>query len=399
MRVPTRKSIIHTLHHASVAQEPSFGGKNIDDFVEKRRKDSHGVGLVGWSIGGEGNAADPVQLLQLGTAGERIHRPWWDKWFNQYHTDDSLKTNLHTRHHIGSCTKSMTATLIAILIQDGVIPSWDSTLREVLPDLVDCANVYRNVTLREVAAMKAGFPANLDNWFEYENMSIREARKKSIQAALASDPVHAPGSAFLYSNTGFVLLGHVVEAKTGETWEEALATRLFAPLGIDLGKNSEAFVGPLGSDSDPWAHISFFLGYWRIPCDPSKRICDNPRVLGPAGSFSGPMEAMARYYRWHLACELDDEEIINSPLTKENCRELHQNVDGANEYGYGWLCSSHETWGRVCWHNGSNTFNYYCVYLLLDQNLAYVGYTNAGMGKDCKMVNDMIQHLITRDMS
>ena len=58
--------------------------------------------------------------------------------------------------HIGSCTKSMTAVLIAMLVADGTL-SWDAPLARLAPDIADAASPeYRHITLRQLLGHRAG---------------------------------------------------------------------------------------------------------------------------------------------------------------------------------------------------------------------------------------------------
>ena len=60
------------------------------------------------------------------------------------------------RFHVGSVTKSMTATLTARLVQQGVL-SWDTTIAEALPDLAESMDpAYRDVTIEQLLAHRAG---------------------------------------------------------------------------------------------------------------------------------------------------------------------------------------------------------------------------------------------------
>jgi CubicO group peptidase (beta-lactamase class C family) len=350
----------------------AHGAASIDEQISQINADQSGVGLAAWSVNGNGD------LCSIGSAGERIK----DSGEEFIVTGDS-------RHHIGSVTKSMTAVLLAILINDGTIPNgWDSLLQSVLPMATNTA--YENVTLRELCGMLSGIPENPLFWWIYgqqEPQDIRAQRRLAAADALQSTPVHTPGSAFLYSNWGFVLAGHIVEELTDLSWEENLRTRLFSPLGIALGNAPcfADFTGAPNNNVDPWGHS----GTDQTPCNPatSPIVCDFPPVVTPAGLFSGPLAAMAKYFAWHVACHNgsysnDTASTEQNLLPQEACRELHQPANASlGEYGYGWVCTTRE-WanGLTCTHSGSNTLNMYIAWLAFGIDRAFVGFTN-GAGR------------------
>jgi CubicO group peptidase (beta-lactamase class C family) len=110
--------------------------------------------------------------------------------------------------HIGSDGKAMTATLIASLVDRGVL-SWDASLAQMLPDLVDRMRPeYREVTLIQLLSHHAGLPHDVSDTrfidsFYADRRPLPEQRLAYIARALEEPPVAPPGTTFNYSNTGF----------------------------------------------------------------------------------------------------------------------------------------------------------------------------------------------------
>ena len=66
--------------------------------------------------------------------------------------------------HMGSCTKAMTATLIAMLVEQGKL-RWDTTIAEIFPELAgDMDPTYRNVTVDHLLAHRSGLPGSGASW-------------------------------------------------------------------------------------------------------------------------------------------------------------------------------------------------------------------------------------------
>ena len=327
-----------------------------------------GVGLSAWSVDAQGH------LCFLFDAGERIKG-----------SGEPLVTTGDSRQHVGSITKSMTATLVAILIEDGLIENgWDATMEDLLPDLAQDTE-YSAVTLRQLAGMMSGIrdqpsdmlqilTENPDLFTDLDFADLRSFRRAVAIAALRSTPVNKPGTAFSYSSWGYILLGHIIEELTGQTWEEVLSSRLFTPLGINLGTDPESFTGAATGENDPWGHF----GDQQVPCDPSQQDCDVFAVAAPAGTFSGPVAATARYFAWHMHCHNNfaTEESFRQILTQQSCQELHQPVDSSvSSYGYGWYCDDDGN-GFACEHDGSSGLNHFKVLISLEMERAIVAFTN-----------------------
>eukprot|EP00931_Biecheleriopsis_adriatica_P075607 TRINITY_DN49430_c0_g1_i1.p1 TRINITY_DN49430_c0_g1~~TRINITY_DN49430_c0_g1_i1.p1 ORF type:complete len:463 (-),score=36.90 TRINITY_DN49430_c0_g1_i1:115-1503(-) len=345
------------------------------------------VGLAAWSVEGATG-----HLCTDGVAGVRINgepRP--------------LVLTGNTRFHIGSCTKSMTATLLAILIEDGSIPGWDAALGALLPDLA-AGTAYENVTLTQLLGMLSGLAPNPPSWWVYQQQhpnDIIAQRAACTADALASAPQVSPGTAYLYSNWAYLVAGHIIERLSGSSWEELMRVRLFAPLGVHLDEDAAAWTGAPSGPWDPWGHN----GDVQTPCNPATSTwgCDNPPILGPAGTFSGPAAATSAYFAWHLRCHngvLAAAEA--SPLPQAACRALHKPADSSlSDYGFGWTCVA-RTWAGgddslACTHDGSNTINYFVAWLGFGIDRAFLAFTNgAGRsdGADAAMTDAAIGALI-----
>jgi CubicO group peptidase (beta-lactamase class C family) len=266
--------------------------------------------------------------------------------------------------HLGSCTKSMTATLIALLVARGDL-AWDTPLPELLPDVAEHMHLdYLDVTLVELLGHRAGVPntwgpALLAELERSSELPPVEQRAGVVRVMLASAPVHAPREKFLYSNFGFVVAGHVAEVATGKPWEELMQELLFRPLGME-----SAGFGPPGTPTtngrcdQPRGHTDA-----GEPVEPGPDA-DNPLWLGPAGTVHASLADWAKYVQLHLKGERGDVKVGEITLTRETFALLHRPYDGPEpRYACGWVVESRD-WaggdGTALWHNGSNTM-WYCV--------------------------------------
>lgn len=143
--------------------------------------------------------------------------------------DDPIQTADHTR--IGSLTKTMTATLLLQLVQEGRV-SLDDRIDRFVPDAPN-----GSATLRQVADMTSGIPSytaseSFDRKFFADPESVWTPTEL-VDTAKALPPSFPPGQGWEYSNTNYVLLGLVIEKVLAKPIGEVFADRIFTPLGMD----------------------------------------------------------------------------------------------------------------------------------------------------------------------
>ncbi len=129
---------------------------------------------------------------------------------------------------IGSLTKQFSAAGLLLLVQDGKV-SLDDPLSRFLPDYPNGAAITVRELLNHTSGVKSytGIPG-------YMVDPIRKDLTTAQLVAVFKDlPVDfAPGQGWAYNNSGYVLVGAVIEAVTGEPWYRFLDQRLFKPLGM-----------------------------------------------------------------------------------------------------------------------------------------------------------------------
>jgi CubicO group peptidase (beta-lactamase class C family) len=269
------------------------------------------------------------------------------------------------RWHLGSITKSMTATLVARCVDAGLL-SWDQTIGSVLGAAIpDMRDEYRDASFRHLLCHHAGLQANIRgrdfNRYRSDNPDPREERISFARQALQQKPVGPMETSFAYSNNGYVVVGAMLEAILGAPWESLIRERLFDPLGM----TSTGFGAPgtLGVFDQPVGHSSA----WFDILDPhhvGRPFTDNPAVLGPAGRVHASLpDALA-----FLAAHRDRTEL----LREETWRMLHTPPFGG---------TSAMGWGRrgdTLSHTGSNTLWYAGVQIDFARGVGAVAVSNDG---------------------
>jgi CubicO group peptidase (beta-lactamase class C family) len=286
------------------------------------------------------------------------------------------------RWHIGSCTKSITATMIGVLVEQGTL-SWDATVADALPDLVDVMQPdYRDVTMEMLLANRGGIrhewdvPGLWDILWKREGTPVEE-RRKMTEAMLSQSPKVKPGQYF-YSNCGFAIAGHMAEVIVGKPWEQLVRELVFEPLGMQ----SAGFGVPWEGDppTDPWPHKEAGT---LVPPGP---FADNPPSIGPGATVHVSIGDWGKYIIEHLKGLHGKNGLL---LKAETYRRLHKGrpiENSQDEYALGWLIVRRQ-WakgkkrgdkGRCLHHAGSNNSWYALVWIAPERDFAVIAVTNIG---------------------
>ena len=136
---------------------------------------------------------------------------------------------------IGSVTKVFTATLLADLVQDGVV-AFDDPVAAYLPDAPPVKE--RPITLEDLSTHRSGLP-RLPAGLLLRGMTVERADpyaglddERMLQAIRETTPKRAPGLKFGYSNYGAGLLGYALARAAGTTYDRLVADRITGPLGL-----------------------------------------------------------------------------------------------------------------------------------------------------------------------
>jgi len=159
-------------------------------------------------------------------------------------TDDS-------RFRIASITKTYTAVMIFQLVEEGKLKLTDH-IDKFFPQLPNASKI----TIEHILYHRSGIPelAAGNGW-----MAEPRTREEILAVIQKGQPLFEPGSEHSYSNTGYILLGYILEKIDGKPYSEILARRITDKIGL---KNTYAGTGK--PDVDKNESLSYaYLGTWR----------------------------------------------------------------------------------------------------------------------------------------
>lgn len=218
-----------------------------------------------------------------------------------------------TRFRLGSVTKQFTSMLVMQLVEQGKL-SLDGKLADVLP-------YYRKdtggkVTIHNLLNHTSGIP----NYTETPNFFRDHGRTplptRELVAKLCSgDLQFEPGSQFRYSNSGYVVLGAVIEQVTGKPYEQVLQERILDPLGMKA----------TGYDHAEPVISKRAGGYERGPAGLRNADYLDMSLPHAAGALYSTVEDL---YLW-------DQALYGTKLVSEVAK-AKMFTPGLSNYGYGW---------------------------------------------------------------
>lgn len=299
---------------------------------------------------------------------------------------DDTAVTVEDKYHLGSCTKSMTATLAAILVEDGLL-DWDTTVADVFKD-IEIHESFQKTTLLHLLSHSGGCPDNVSKAANLKFMiggkpAVKQ-RMTVVRGTLKRKPEYTPGSGYLYSNLGYAIAGAMLETLANKPWEDLLREKLFKPLEMQ----SAGFRAPGDAEKidQPWGHLA-------MPIPPSPRA-DNPDAIGPAGTVHCSIGDWAKYALFHL--ESKPGKIIKN---KETFNQLHKLHNKKGNYALGWMTVEVPGMGRILQHAGSNTMWFSLVWIVPDKNFAAVAVTNSGQDGGFKLCDKAILAMMQKYMN
>jgi CubicO group peptidase (beta-lactamase class C family) len=201
-----------------------------------------------------------------------------------------LDVDEHTMFQIGSTTKTYTGTALMMLVEEGKVdleaPVTDYLPKFALPD----KGALGEVRIRHLVTHTSGF---LGDYFEDLGRGADALKRKVARMRTKTPQLTPVGAVWSYNNAGFYVLGRLIEAVTGQVYEDVIKQRILEPLGMD-----HTFWFP----EDVITHKTA-LGHIRKP-DGSAAVA-RPwgimRAANPAGGLVSTSVDQLKYARFHLA--------------------------------------------------------------------------------------------------
>ena len=183
-----------------------FDKNKLDQFLERIEDKEKGMGS-----------------LSIFQDGEEVYQ----KTIGYANVAEALKATATSTYRIGSISKTFTATLVMMLVEEGKL-SLDHPLSDFYPEVTNA----EEITLEMMLKHRSGILSLTDekNYTQWMENPITKAEQ--LEKINSYDAVFEPDEKAAYSNSNYVLLTFIVEEVSGQSFEEELSARIFDPLRL-----------------------------------------------------------------------------------------------------------------------------------------------------------------------
>ncbi len=272
---------------------------------------------------------------------------------------------------IGSVSKTYTATAIWRLIETGAL-ELEAPVRRYLPDLrVRDEQASATVTVGDLLSHSAG-------WFGdhlFDDGDDDDVLARYVEQRLPAEPQLFPcRTAFSYNNSGFTVLGRLIEVASGLTYDEAMRQLVLDPLGL-----SDTLI-----ERSAVLNRCYVDGHTAMPVNGQDAVLVQtpawlPRCVGPAGGIWSTTRDVMRYARMHLGDSTPAYQLLG-PNSRKAMQEPAFPVPGLTlQMGRSWFLE--EVCGhRVISHNGDTPGHHAVLLAVPELEFAFVALLNGQPG-------------------
>ncbi|QIW19624.1 serine hydrolase domain-containing protein [Bacillus thuringiensis] len=234
-----------------------------------------------------------------------------------------MKTDF--RFRIGSVTKTFTATVVLQLAEENRL-NLDDSIEKWLPGVIQ-GNGYddKQITIRQLLNHTSG----IAEYTRSKGFNLMDTKKsyraeELVKMGISMPPDFAPGKSWSYSNTGYVLLGILIETVTGNSYAEEIENRIIEPLELSntfLPGNSSVIPG-----------TKHARGYIQLDgaSEPKDVTYYNPSMGSSAGDMISTADDLNKFFSYLLGGKLIKEQQLKQMLTTVPTGE-----DALGRYGLG----------------------------------------------------------------
>lgn len=298
------------------------------------------------------------------------------KGYGQADLIEGRATTPTTNFRLASFTKQFTAMAILLVAQDGKL-ALDDSIGRFLTELPPSLSVMK---VRQLLNHTSGLLDYEDLIPPEQTTQVSDMDVLNLLRAHDST-LFVPGDRFAYSNSGYVLLGLIVQQASGLRFADFLSQRVFVPLGMTRTVAFEDGISTIPERA---------YGYSRREGSMEWEFADQSvtsATLGDGGIYSS-VEDLAKWAR-----ALDAGKLVRSDLLAQAFTPGRLNDGTLTDYGFGWFLREYE--GRVSTHHtGSTTGFRTAIRRLPDQRITVIVLTNRDEGDPLKVADAMVDRVL-----
>jgi CubicO group peptidase (beta-lactamase class C family) len=259
--------------------------------------------------------------------------------------------NDHKIFEIGSITKTFTASLVMKLVDEGKVKLADPIQAHLPVEIGSDSFQQHTITIQHLITHTSGLSPGPSSFtmpylraliFTPKNPNRNFRARHYYRYLKKFELEYVPGQQWEYNNAGYGLLGEIIHAANGLSWEASVQKYIFTPLGMENSYfaidqyNQDAFVDGItakGKKSKPW----------------------EMRFINPAGAIKSTLNDMIMYTSAHLASSGDFEFLKGTQNTLDAQIKMPEDkLWKGNSMGLGWWYNFEEEQQPFLWHGGSS---------------------------------------------
>lgn len=296
----------------------------------------------------------------------RDGKPIFSRAYGMANYELDVPNNLDTRFRIGSVSKQFTAVAVMQLAERGKLSVSDSICKY----LTDCPAIWKPITIKMLLNHTSGM-VNFTRLPEASgNFLLLPHSHAEIVNIFRNLPLEsAPGEKYNYNNSGYYLLGLIIEKVSGTPYAEYLRQNIFAPLGMN------------DTDSDDGESIvknrasGYYLG--KDSVFRNSAYANIEILFSMGGAYSTVKDLLI----W-------EQSIVRRKLLKASTVEEIL-TPGKGNYGYGWWIDNLGTCRRM-YHDGGITNFSASLQKLPGENLTVIAVSNRGDDGGIRVAYDVV---------
>jgi len=342
MTLPSRAGVVALLiaFYAAISAKAD----NVDDYILVRMRQLHIPGLS-LAIARDGRVAK-AQGYGFANLELRAH------------------ATKETVYEIGSNTKQFTAAAIMMLVEEGKVHLEDA-ITKYFPEAPEA---WRGITIRHLLSHTSGIQNHVavPHWLDVfrTNLAFETApsRDELLRMFFKLPLEFRPGETWAYDNTGYYLLGIIIEKASGKSYWQFLDERIFKPLGMTATRDTDPRpIVPNRASGYEWKNDRF-----------ENRPILLPAIAFSAGSLVSTVEDMAK---WDAA--LSSGKLLSRSSLDQiwTATATNNGADAPFNYGFGWFVDSYHG-HRLVQHSGGTPGFSSVIYRFIDDKLTIILLTN-----------------------
>jgi D-alanyl-D-alanine carboxypeptidase len=301
-------------------------------------------------------------------------KPVLAKGYGMANVEWSVPVTENTVYQLASVSKQFTATGIMMLVEEGKL-----SLDDKLPKFFDkLPAAWGNVTVRQLLNHTSGIKSYTSLPSFGKTLRQDFSKEEIIKMAAAAPVDFAPGEKYSYNNTGFYLLGMMIEKVSGKEYGAFLNERIFQPLGMTSTRlNDLREVIKLRATGYAWEGGKLRNGEYVSPTQPFA-----------AGALISTVTDLAK---WDAA--LYTEKLLKRASLEQMWTPEKLNDGKPLTYGYGWGVDVYRTRKRVSHGGGINGFSTF-ISRFVDDKLTVIVLSNLEGGSAGRLADGIAEFYI-----